>query len=704
LVDSGSFEMGSDNSESCRQTWEGPVHTVTLSWPLAVLDHEVTNLEWGIAGGGYPSWFKNAECQTNDCPAERINWYDALAYCNAVSRKEGLPECYDLSQCSGFFGAGCSNTEECTGGYSCAGVSFKSQACPGYRLPTEAEWEYFARAGSLDAFPFPPPDGSAKSTDCTCTAETGLEQWAWYCKNSNGHTHPTGTHSPNAWGLREVLGNVAEWCFDGFAEGSYGTLPKVDPVVPQGSLRVARGGGYSSLPSDCRTASRLGVDAAQRSAGVGLRLVRSLTGCVPDCKAKFCGSDGCGGQCGQCLSGEQCVDGRCGLPCADGNSTPWDGCTDGITSEFLVGTEGLGAVVTTLADGGFVVAWTGTAPPGEIEIGVRAVVFAPDGSLVSPEFGVNTWLKGTQGSPAVAARPGGGFVVAWESVDQDGSSWGVFAQRFTAAGAKDGPEFPVNSGTTQGSQTNPTVVVLPDDSFVIAFVGPGSGKGTIWARSFNASGVGLDDEVLVSWDGAFSDAAALSDGSTLIVWDQGAVFQRRLAPDGQFGGSPEQVSAIAGQCVYGPRVSAVGDAGHVVVWEEAHLACPGGIEDILARRYDPDGSSAGPAGVANSFVPGQQLRPDVAGFPDGRWVAVWGTTHMEGIPNSKGIAARVFASDGQPQGTDFLVNSDFEADQKDPAVATFADGSWIVVWDAMVDQKYSVYAQRFNPDGTRRYK
>ena len=243
-IDEGTFQMGSPELETDRCDREGPVHEVVITSPFFIKDTPVTQSQWFQLMGTKPWHFKNAG---KECPAESLTWYDALAYCNALSRQEGFDECYQFVNSTGTAGKNLKIDK----------VIFKGLKSEGYRLPTEAEWEYACRAETKGAI-----------------YSDKLHWVAWYTDNSFGTIHPVREKEANIWGLFDSLGNVWEWCWDIY--GEYSSELQTDPVGPEsGSFRVFRGGSWFNPSGYCRLAYRL-YDTPDSRGYVGLRPVRSL--------------------------------------------------------------------------------------------------------------------------------------------------------------------------------------------------------------------------------------------------------------------------------------------------------------------------------------------------------------------------------------------------------------------------------------------
>ncbi len=233
LVPAGAFEMGSKNASPD----ESPVHTVHVS-SFLMDRYEVTQGLYGRFPLPDPSHFKDPTR-----PGEQMNWADALEYCNERSLAEGLQPCYDVE------------TGKC------------DFAADGYRLPTEAEWEYACRAGATTKYSFGNNAGKLKTN-------------AWFRQNSSGKTQPVGQKKPNPWGLFDMHGNVKEWCNDYYSETYYKDSPRRDPRGPaDGAERVLRGGAWNSSTDSCRSSYRAGNaainDTCLASDAIGFRCVRT---------------------------------------------------------------------------------------------------------------------------------------------------------------------------------------------------------------------------------------------------------------------------------------------------------------------------------------------------------------------------------------------------------------------------------------------
>lgn len=228
-VPGGSFQMGSNTGDAD----EKPVRTVSLS-AFSISTTEITQAQYRTIMNSNPSFQK----LDDNCPVEKVTWKDAITFCNRLSESVGLEPCYNLS----------------------------SGACDfdknGFRLPTEAEWEYACRANT----------GSEYNIG---NGESALARAGWYSQNCGEKTHPVGQKTPNALGIYDMHGNVWEWTNDWYSKRSYEIDKKENPTgVSDGKERVLRGGSWLDFPKDCTSSKRRNFDPNKNYSDIGFRIVR----------------------------------------------------------------------------------------------------------------------------------------------------------------------------------------------------------------------------------------------------------------------------------------------------------------------------------------------------------------------------------------------------------------------------------------------
>ncbi len=246
LVKSGSFLMGSPKSEKGR-AWYEKRHRVIISKNFFIQETEVTQGQWKRLVGFNPSSFK--KCGPN-CPVDSVSWNQCMEFIRVLNKWEGTNK---------------------------------------YRLPTEAEWEYACRAGSTTAF------ANGPITELSCKKiDPVLNAIGWYCGNSglqnppgDFRPHPVKTKIPNAWGIYDMHGNVAEWCLDSCKwrdiwKGKIGVITDtyknniVDPLSKIGDRRIIRGGSWNESPKYCRSAYRSYYRPVAKRNSLGFRIVREF--------------------------------------------------------------------------------------------------------------------------------------------------------------------------------------------------------------------------------------------------------------------------------------------------------------------------------------------------------------------------------------------------------------------------------------------
>ncbi|MDI9400357.1 MAG: formylglycine-generating enzyme family protein [Limisphaerales bacterium] len=227
----GTFMMGSPEDERGREDSEKQ-YEVTLTKGYYLGKYTVTQEQWEALSGSNPSKWKAATL-----PVERVSWADAMEFCQKLTEVER----------------------------SAGRISTNWE----YSLPTEAQWEYACRGGTMTAL------NNGKNLDCSdkdCRGESAnLAEVAWYDKNGERKTHPVGLKKPNNFGLYDMHGNVWEWCFDWYAE--YPDGPAIDPQGPdKGTAHVRRGGSWGYYAKGCRSAARASYSPNYRLESLGFRL------------------------------------------------------------------------------------------------------------------------------------------------------------------------------------------------------------------------------------------------------------------------------------------------------------------------------------------------------------------------------------------------------------------------------------------------
>ena len=240
-IPAGSFRMG-DIQNYGVYSHEKPVHDVSIS-SFQMSISEITQGQYKRIMGSVRA--SDALGKSDSISVYSVDWYDAVRFCNVLSDAADFERCYDESS------------------WFC---DFNKN---GFRLPTEAEWEYACRAGTETMF----YTGNNLSSDAKIS--TDLAEAGWYHGNNNYHTYPVGLKEPNAWGLYDMHGNESEWCNDWYSNSYYSSSSLNNPIGPSsGDRRVLRGGDWYSYAVACRSAARGSFRPLEKSYHWGFRVVR----------------------------------------------------------------------------------------------------------------------------------------------------------------------------------------------------------------------------------------------------------------------------------------------------------------------------------------------------------------------------------------------------------------------------------------------
>lgn len=347
----------------------------------------------------------------------------------------------------------------------------------------------------------------------------------------------------------------------------------------------------------------------------------------------------------------------------------------------------LGPATSSLNDGNYVVVWPQYGADGSAD-GVYARLYNQSGEAVSPELDVNSYTSLTQSLVDVAGTTNGGFVVTWTSERQDGSYDGVYAQRFDAEGAKVGAEQLINS-TTSSYQRRSSVTATSDGGYIVAwesYLQDGSSFG-IYARKFDENGNAVTAELPVNshTDGyqRLARVSELSDGRFVVVWDSDGqdgsnqgIYGQVLASDGSKIGGEFQVHDNVLNSQIEPDIAALNDGGFVVVWQDGSEAFSAGAgHDVAARIYDANGQPVGSSfRVNNTLYDGNQTSPAIEALPDGGFFVVWGSEADNSVYGQK------FDASGNSSGAPITIAETTVTEDWEPQLTVLEDGGVAVTW------------------------
>jgi hypothetical protein len=344
---------------------------------------------------------------------------------------------------------------------------------------------------------------------------------------------------------------------------------------------------------------------------------------------------------------------------------------------------------------------------GLLGVFVLAVVAHPGEPVPGPEFQVNTYTPGIQGSASMASDDAGNFVVVWNSKEQDGSGYGIFGRLYDAAGEPLGGEFSINTHTT-GYQRGPSVASDNAGNFVVVWSSLGQ-DGSAWGvfgQRFDAAANPLGSEFQVnSYTTSFQENPWVSSdpaGNFVVVWPSSeqdgsgeGVFAQRFTASGEPSGAEFQVNVHTTACQDDPRVSSAANGDFVVVWSSDFQ--DGSAEGVFGRRYNASGWPLGGEFQVNTFTTGGQLFPSVDTDDAGDFVIAWTHDYISNDGMSDVIGQR-FDAAGNPLGGEFQINSYSTGHQSFANVASDRGGNFTVMWmsEDQDGSDFGVFGQQYD--------
>lgn len=337
---------------------------------------------------------------------------------------------------------------------------------------------------------------------------------------------------------------------------------------------------------------------------------------------------------------------------------------------------------------------------------------------IEPSFLTNTFTAYNQYAPKIAKDGNGNFVITWQSQNQDGDDWGIYARRYNESGVPEGPEFKVNT-TTLGGQIYPDIAMNSQGNFVITWQGSiaGSSHYGIFAQRFNAMGQPVGSEFLVntfvSGGQRYPSVALDATGNFVIVWsstDQDkanpnsryGIYAQRYNATGEKTGSEFQINSPINSYHSLPDIAMHGSGSFVVTWQFKE----GTNWDIYAKRYSSAGTAQGTHFRVNTFLANRQVEPKIAMDTLGRFIIIWRSEKQNGA-TSWDVYSQRFSASGAKLGLEILANTyttNIAASTETYStlaysVAMNANGEYAIAWQCPEQSSKGICTQRYHAEG-----
>ncbi len=392
-----------------------------------------------------------------------------------------------------------------------------------------------------------------------------------------------------------------------------------------------------------------------------------------------------------------------------------------IGEEFLVNSEITGNKnrpdMAILVDGGYLITWSSEGQDGD-GWGVFAQRYQIDGTRQGDEFQVNLHTISDQKSPAVAGLTDGGFIIVWESSEQDGDGLGVFAQRYKEDGSPMG-EFQVNT-YIDSKQNNAAVAGLADGGFIITWYSYAQDAadhtlaGGVFAQKYLADGSRDGNEFQVNTYSPFEqgapDVSALTQGGFVITWttydlreDASGIYAQRYTSSGTPDGSEFNVNSTTQLGQHFSVVTSLDNGDFIITWHGNELGQEGPDgHGVYGQRYQADGMTLGEEFLVNSLSIGDQTWPSITSLTGGGFAIVWQSQDQDG--DLWGIFGQRYKADGSTKGEEFMVNSITSGEQTFPVIGGLSNDGFMVSWLGVDPEGdgHNIYARKFKGDYTNK--
>ena len=364
------------------------------------------------------------------------------------------------------------------------------------------------------------------------------------------------------------------------------------------------------------------------------------------------------------------------------------------------------STVAALAGGGHVVVWHSNGQDGS-NYGIHGQRYDALGVAQGSEFLVNTHTSDHQQFPKVTGLNGGGFVVVWQSAGQDGSSWGIHGQRYNASGVAQGSEFQINTYTAS-HQHDPSVASLGDGGFVVVWHSNGQDGSnySVHGQRYDASGVAQGPEFQVNTyttnHQQYPQVVGLDGGGFVVVWQSNGqdgsswgIHGQRYDAAGVAQGSEFQINTYTSSHQHDPSVASLGDGGFVVVWHSNGQ--DGSNYGIHGQRYNSAGVAQGAEFQVNTYTTNHQQYPQVVGLDNGGFFVVWQSNGQDG--SGWGVYGQRYDATGTAIGGEVLINEHTSGNQYVATVAALEGGGIAVSWstDSQDGSSWGVYQRVYLP-------